>query len=91
MKVELLSFFSRLIFYSKKKISEFLINKISYRNSIDTQDAEEYGENDAEMTDDFGGASNIGSGGSYNIDDFDLLDSDSEDKLVIDAPLDDIN
>lgn len=46
--------------------------------------------NDCDITDiDFGGASNVGSGISgYNIDDFDILDSDmSEDKLVVDTPM----
>lgn len=47
--------------------------------------------NDFDNTCDFGGASNVGSGISgYNIDDFDILDSDlsSEDKLVIETPMD---
>jgi hypothetical protein len=38
---------------------------------------------------DFGGASNVGSGISgYNIDDFDIIDSDFEEKLVVETPMD---
>jgi len=59
------------------------------RHSIDTNDSNEH-----DMTDDFGGASNVGSGISgYNIDDFDILD-DSDDpdanKLIVDTPIDEI-
>ncbi len=68
------------IFHSIKNFNDWS------RNSIDTQEAE-YEE---DRTDDFGGASAIGSGGSYNIDDYDLVDSDSDDKLVIDTPVDEI-
>ena len=50
------------------------------RNSIDS---------DIDNTDDFGGQSNVGSGISgYNIDDFEIIDSDLEDKLIVDAPMD---
>lgn len=53
-----------------------------YKSSIDAQDEEE------NVTDDFGGASYIVTSNnmSYNLDDYDILDSDSdENKLVIDA------
>jgi hypothetical protein len=54
------------------------------KNSIETNDA-----SDNDNTDDFGGASNVGSGISgYNIDDFDIIDSDFEDKLVTETPMD---
>lgn len=50
------------------------------KNSIDS---------DIDNTDDFGGQSNVGSGISgYNIDDFEIIDSDLEDKLIVDAPMD---
>lgn len=53
------------------------------KNSIETM-------SDYDNTDDFGGASNIGSGISgYNIDDFDILDSDQDDKLIVETPMDD--
>jgi len=43
---------------------------------------------DNDITDDFGGASNVGSGISgYNIDDFDILDSDNDEKLTTDTPM----
>lgn len=43
---------------------------------------------DYDNTNDFGGESAVGSGISgYNIDDFDILDSDPEEKLVVDAPM----
>lgn len=49
------------------------------KNSIETM-------SDYDNTDDFGGASAVGSGISgYNIDDFDILDSE-DDKLSIEAP-----
>lgn len=62
---------------------------VNMKHSIDTNDSNEY-----DMTDDFGGASNVGSGISgYNIDDFDILD-DSDDpeanKLIVKAPTDEI-
>jgi len=52
-----------------------------FKSSIDAQDEEE------NVTDDFGGASYIVTSNnmSYNLDDYDILDSDSDDKLVIDA------
>lgn len=51
------------------------------KNSIDTM-------SDYDNTNDFGGESAVGSGISgYNIDDFDILDSDPEEKLVVDAPM----
>lgn len=53
------------------------------RNSIDTNEM-------SDNTDDFGGASNVGSGISgYNIDDFDIIDSDEE-RLVVNKPMDEI-
>lgn len=53
------------------------------RNSIDTNEM-------SDNTDDFGGASNVGSGISgYNIDDFDIIDSDEE-RLVVNTPMDEI-
>lgn len=44
-------------------------------------------DDDEDITDDFGGASLITNSDkqSYNLDDYDILDSDSDDKLVIDA------
>lgn len=51
------------------------------KNSIETM-------SDYDNTNDFGGESAVGSGISgYNIDDFDILDSDPEEKLVVDAPM----
>ncbi len=55
--------------------------KTNFRNSIETM-------SDYDNTNDFGGESAVGSGISgYNIDDFDILDSDPEEKLAIDAPM----
>jgi len=60
----------------------------SMKHSIDTNDSNEY-----DMTDDFGGASNVGSGISgYNIDDFDILDDsdDPEANKLVAKPIDQI-
>jgi len=54
------------------------------KSSIDAEEDDD----ERNITDDFGGASNITSSDklSYNLDDYDILDSDSdENKLVIDA------
>lgn len=54
---------------------------VDMKNSIDTM-------SDYDNTNDFGGESAVGSGISgYNIDDFDILDSDPDEKLVVDAPM----
>jgi hypothetical protein len=53
-----------------------------YKSSIDQEQDEE----DENVTDDFGVSYITASNMSYNLDDYDILDSDSdENKLVIDA------
>jgi len=54
-----------------------------YKNSIETQDIGD------EEKDELSGASNLGSGISYNLDDYDI-DSDSDEKLIIDTPIDEV-
>ncbi len=65
--------------YWKPKIINFVI----IRNSIETQDIED------EEKDELSGASYLGSGISYNLDDYDI-DSDSDEKLIIDTPIDEV-
>lgn len=65
--------------------------KLLHAYDEDPEQLEDMKSSDSEFdnTDDFGGASNVGSGISgYNIDDFDIIDSDPDERLMIDTPKD---